>query len=474
MFALSSPAKSTLDVKSRNRLKSIIVALTAVGALGWLELEITTVIAVVLLSAIAAIRLWSSVGKDIGIVELAGFLAVFQWVICPFVAYRFPLYQSSEYAMNGTSEWYFSYAVPGTAMFLAGMYLAQLWKPARIPDISDITPAQYSVAYSLATLAVVSDLLIPFTPSSIGFVIKILSDLKFGAIVLFMYSKHPFRYLIIAVLSAFIFIRSRNTGMFHEPLLWSALFVVYFFYRYRNYRQTYRLAFAKLAVVVFGGISVISLQMVKSEFRDSLSRGDDVSIVRMTIEKALDFESFYEPTNLANLLIRFNQGWIVSRVLNNVPTYEPHFQGRSFLTAVETVLMPRVLFPSRPPVEISKRFYQFTGVRINDTTCMGISLLGEAYGNFGRLGGCITMLVLGGIFSGAVQYTRVLMWRSPLLFFLLGVIFSEPIKAETDTTLVLNYIFKALIVVVAVVYVFRHSFDKSGISKTSPMPTTQS
>ncbi len=190
----------------------------------------------------------------------------------------------------------------------------------------------------------------------------------------------------------------------------------------------------------------------------ALSKGENISIVRMAVEKALDFEKLSDPQSMADVLVRFNQGWIISRIMENIPSREPFQNGGSFVTAAETVILPRVLFPNRAPVEIAKRFYLFSGVRINDNTCMGISFLGEAYGNFGRWGGVLAMVVLGMIFSSAVEYTRSLMHRWPLIFFLIGVIFSEPIKAETDSTMVLNYIAKATIMIVALVYLFRQSF----------------
>lgn len=457
----ASQARFASAIADRNRLKAMLALLLGIVVLGCVSDEIAVAFCVVLLSVIVSVRLWTSVGKDIAISDLAAFIAVLQWITCPFIAFHFPLYQSSRYAMSGTLLNYFTFAVPGTALFLVGIHLVRIWYARPLPPIITVGPSQYAVAFTLVGMALAADILIPFSPSSIQFILKIFSDLKFGAMVVFLYSTHPFRWLVISVLAVFTLMRSRNIGMFHEPLLWATLFTIYAFYRYSNHRKPLATFGAKAAIVLFGCMAIYSLQLVKADFRKGLAKGEDVSVIRMAAERALDFEQIADPQAQADVLVRFNQGWIISRILDNIPRREPFQNGGSFATAAETVVLPRVLFPDRAPVEIAKRFYQFTGVRINENTCMGISLLGEAYGNFGRWGGALAMVVLGIIFSGAVEYTRSLMHRWPMIFFLTGVIFSEPIKAETDSTMVLNYIAKATLVIVALVYLFRQSFSPS-------------
>ena len=464
------PVRGTSGTAERNRLKSMLVVLLGTATLGALAGEVPIALSVIMLSLIASVRLWNTIGKDIAIADLASFIAVLQWIICPYIAFHFPLYQSSEFAMSGTLDSYFTFAIPGTCMFLVGINLVRVWYARPLPANFVIGPSQNTVAFILVGIALMADILMPFAPNSIQFILKVLSDLKFGAIVIFIYSRHSLRWLVISVLAAFTLLRSRNMGMFHESLLWAALFTIYAFYRYADPRKPIAVFSAKVAVAVFGTLAIISLQLVKAEFRAALYRGDNISLVRMSIERALDFEKMSDPEAMANVLVRFNQGWIISRVIDNIPNREPFQYGKSFATAAETVIMPRVLFPSRAPVEISKRFYQFTGVRINDNTCMGISFLGEAYGNFGRWGGAIAMAFLGMILSGAIEYTRSLMHRWPLIFFLVGVIFSEPIKAETDSTMVLNYIFKSAIVVIALVYLFRQSFTSNLSTDVRQLP----
>ncbi len=209
-------------------------------------------------------------------------------------------------------------------MFLVGINMVRIWYARPLPANFTIGPSQNTVAFILVGIALMADIIIPFSPNSIQFVLKVLSDLKFGAIVIFLYSRHSLRWLVISVLAAFTLLRSRNMGMFHESLLWAALFTIYAFYRYADPRKPIAVFSAKVAVAIFGTLAIISLQLVKSEFRAALYRGDNISLVRMSLEKALDFEQMTDPEALANVLVRFNQGWIISRILDNIPSREPY------------------------------------------------------------------------------------------------------------------------------------------------------
>ncbi len=219
-FREASQARYASAVADRNRLKTVLAILLSTVVVGSLADETAVLISVVVLSLLTSVRLWTSVGRDIAIADLAAFVAVLQWITCPYIAFHFPLYQGSRYAMSGTLINYFTYAVPGTAMFLIGIHLVRVWYSRPLPPIITVGPSQYAVAFTLVGIALFADIVIPFSPSSIQFVLKILSDLKFGAMVIFLYSRHPFRWLVISVLAGFTMLRSRNIGMFHEPLLW--------------------------------------------------------------------------------------------------------------------------------------------------------------------------------------------------------------------------------------------------------------
>ena len=77
---------------------------------------------------------------------------------------------------------------------------------------------------------------------------------------------------------------------------------------------------------------------------------------------------------------------------------------------------------------------------------MDISQVGEAYANFGAIGGMIFMLLVGLFFNWIIA--RISKWGNiyPDLIFWLPLIFLQVVKAETSLVTVLNHLTKAMLV----------------------------
>ncbi|MFN9036730.1 MAG: hypothetical protein ACK5YO_10575, partial [Planctomyces sp.] len=93
-----------------------------------------------------------------------------------------------------------------------------------------------------------------------------------------------------------------------------------------------------------------------------------------------------------------------------------------------------------------ENFRRFTGLEIADSTSMGISPLGEAYANFGSMGGIVLMAGFGGLFAASYAVAMRFTVTRPSFFFWMPVIFYQAIKAETEFAVVLNQLTKGAIV----------------------------
>ena len=78
---------------------------------------------------------------------------------------------------------------------------------------------------------------------------------------------------------------------------------------------------------------------------------------------------------------------------------------------------------------------------------MGISILGEAYGNFNRFGGIIFMGIWGYFLAMYWRFLFKGLHNNVLLLAFLPIVFLQVIKAETELVVVLNHLIKATIVV---------------------------
>ena len=145
--------------------------------------------------------------------------------------------------------------------------------------------------------------------------------------------------------------------------------------------------------------------------------------------------------------VRLNQGWIISAIIDEIPARTPFIEGETIRQAVSASLLPRFLNPNKKRAGGRENFSRFTGLEIGEGTSMGISIVGEAYGNYNVFGGTLFMGIWG-LFLG--RFWRFLLkaaMQNPLLIAFLPLIFLQVIKAETELAVVLNHLVKSSIVV---------------------------
>lgn len=138
-----------------------------------------------------------------------------------------------------------------------------------------------------------------------------------------------------------------------------------------------------------------------------------------------------------------------------------YFYGRTFADAAISAATPRLLVPNKKGAGAQSRldFIEMTGYPLGEKTSMGLSILGESYGNFGLIGGCLFMLLWGRlmvqILKIVCQWTRryCFLW---VLF--LPIISFNLIKAEISMMSVLNWTVKGLIFATIVIYIVKKQY----------------
>ena len=83
---------------------------------------------------------------------------------------------------------------------------------------------------------------------------------------------------------------------------------------------------------------------------------------------------------------------------------------------------------------------------------MGISLLGEAYINFGVRGAWVFMFIFGLISSFVIKQFFLLASRYPTIWLWFPLILLHFVKAETELLVQLNFLVKSIILVYAFVW----------------------
>lgn len=391
----------------------------------------------------ALFKFLKQLGVSIPIIELMLLIAGLQWIIGPIIEYS-TSYEHYKYYMYVDENSYMSYTVPAYILYLMA---ALKIKPIGFEKIeSKLLNRQYLMkwGWGIFFIGILAEIFKSSVPSSLSFLFYILINFKYiGVITLFFSGEKKFYYVFFFAI-LYLFYSSLVTGFFHEFILWSAFF--FFMWAAKN-KPTFT---TKLAIISVGIVLATTIQAVKSNYRLSLKSGGQEGGF------ALFFDVFKDEVAHGNLKtidasselnIRLNQGWIISAILNHTPYNEPFAEGETIINAVSASILPRFLNPYKSKAGGQENFSKYTGLTLGGSTSMGMSILGEAYANFGREGGILFMGIWGVFLAWFWNLIEKLCSKNLLYIFFLPLLFLQVVKAETELVVVLNHLIKSGIVI---------------------------
>lgn len=394
----------------------------------------------ILIVLFIAIRFFNKIGKSLPVIELMLLIAGSQWVFGAYNSYLIS-YEHFKYYMRVDESTYMSYIVP--AFFLFTIIL--LLKTKNYNFKLDFNPEKYVVfgRYFLV-IGFIADLLTSIIPSSLLFLVYIISLFKFtGAGILLFSRKRVDRIFFFAILLLLVY-QAIMSSFFHDLILWGIF--LFMFWAIKN-KPTNKL---KLLVFFIASISIFAIQTVKATFREAIYSGNSFNKLELfttILQQNLDGNFLSNINNLSTVNIRLNQGWHISAIMDNVPQNQPFANGITVFEAVEASLVPRFLSPNKKTAGGRDNFTKYTGLNLQKNTSMGMSIIGEAYANFGNVGGMIFMSVwawfIGWYWKKIIQISK----KHPLLIFFIPLMFLQVVKAETELIVVLNHLTKVSFVI---------------------------
>lgn len=399
-------------------------------------------------------KLMMDMGKKIPVIELMTTLAALQWVLGPFVEYNKEQHHY-KYFMYVPEATYMGYIVPAILVFWFG---ANIFRNRITLEQCNLEVKALLKEYSLFPYAIIAvGVLVPYLaslfPPSLGFVFYLLSTLKFIGVIYLIQSGSIYRWPIFWGLMLITVLSSIGAGMFHDLLLWGMLLFTFLSKEWKL-RMPGKLAFAIFAVLI-----AITIQGVKLEFRDRVWNGEYQGtkvglFLRLTADEWRTGEIFM-PSYDIDMNVRLNQGWIISAVMYNVPTYTPHANGRTIQEGITSSIIPRIFAPNKRKAGGREYFRQFTGLSINEGTSMGISMVGEGWANFGYIGGIVFMFFWGVAIGWFWKFMERLNRIFPTLLIWSPMLFLQVVKAETEFGIVLNHLIKSSVVVIGLVMLIK-------------------
>ncbi len=397
-------------------------------------------------------------GQRIPIVDLMTALACLQWIVGPFIDYHNDAHHV-KYHMYVAEEVYMSFAVPAIIAFRLGTSLFKDHSDLdvlshRVNQLFELHP---KLPYVLIAVGLIIPFFSPLLPGALGFILYLLSNIKYIGVIYLLFSSKPNRWPIFWATMSLTAVVSIGAGMFHDLLLWSMLTFTFVA------REMKLSLVKKLGVALLGIFLAITIQSVKMEYRSLVWQrgysGNKVVLFLSLAAQQWSTGSIFTPNSDEDMNIRLNQGWIISAIMHHVPANKAHANGQTILEGLESSLIPRFLAPNKKVAGGRENFRNYTGLKIGEHTSMGISILGEGYANYGVTGGFLFMFFWG-MFIGwfwkklwdiSDIYPTLLIW-SPILFL-------QVVKAETEFAVVLNHLIKSTILVFGVLWFIKRQFN---------------
>jgi hypothetical protein len=267
-------------------------------------------------------------------------------------------------------------------------------------------------------------------------------------------------------------------GMFHGLLLWGAsAFALYVFQRQPSRGLV-------LAYIVVGLMLLAPLEQAKFYIRSKTWTGDAPASALFSMDTVVNSGEWLsslgnglvnltkgdlDPDFMSYVIARYNQGWIINRVMETVPAVEPYAKGATLKTDLLAALLPRVLAPNKLVAGGQDSMVRYANYQTAEGTSMNLGFAGEMYANFGYWGGILGCfgyaLTLGLAFRWVCRRTST----TALWWVFVPYVGISCLKAEEGIGEVWNWVTKATLICVAIYFAFPSiRAALSGAASTTP------
>lgn len=395
-------------------------------------------------------RFVNALGQRFPIPEMIALIAGMQWIIGAYIEYL-SSFEHYKYHMYVDENTYMSYVVPAYLLFIFSLFFV-LRKTNTLSTNIDNLNKYSNIGIFLFIFGFIADYATDLVPESLRFVIYLLANLKYVGVLILYFSDLSWHRYLFYVLLLYLFYISLQSGFFHEFILWSAFF--YMFWAYKN-KTSVRF---NIIIIVTGFIFSTAIQAVKADYRSFLNEGGNTNYASLFIDilnRRISGGLIEDEDQQGELNVRLNQGWIISAIMEHTPEIQEFGSGETIMDALYASVLPRFLNPNKKKAGGRENFEKYTGIPLASQTSMGMSLVGEGYANYGRLGG-IVFMGFWGLFIGLIWvWLQKIIVNNKLVLFFLPLLFLQVVKAETELVVVLNHLVKSGVLVFLIVYALR-------------------
>lgn len=395
-------------------------------------------------------------GHTIPITELIVLIASLQWIVGASISYNIGV-DHHRYYMYVNEATYMGYVVPSVIFLWLGFSTKKI--NLLKSKIESLFKNERARLKSQAIIFISIGLVAKFLGNSINaaalnFFFFLLSLVLFIGVIYLFFCFPKKKWIIFLITVGYLFVSSVRSGLFHDLLL-VTVFLSFFLISERMS------LLVKVLLLVISFSFAFTIQTVKSDLRAEVWQNAGNKNALDVFWNLVEEQFIQEPSstlvsrneqedleeaNDANS--RLNQGWIISKIMSNIPKNESYLGGETVLDAVSASFLPRFLFPDKKgAIGGIENFENITGLKLQKGTSMGLSITGEFYANFGTYGGWLAMFIYGWLISFFISwFIKNEGNGSPVVFIWLILLFYQVVKAETELIKIVNHLFKSLIV----------------------------
>jgi hypothetical protein len=349
-----------------------------------------------------------------------------------------------EYRMRIGGEEYFMLVIPIFLSFCMGFNIFVKKNSIKINrnQIDQWLNSHPRAPYYFIAVGFVISFALDFVPSSLNFVVYILSGFKYIGLFILLMSFRTIKPMLMAVIYGSILVSSFQEGMFHDLLIWIIMASLLLVYRYQP-NWTIKI----VGMLVFG-IFAIFIQSIKSGLREQTWKGNkqaSASLVEgVTNDVLRNNGGLLSVENLGPNIIRINQGWVLASAMDYVPLNIEHTHGELIWEYIYAAIVPRVFDADKLKTGGHDLVNKYAGREIEGTTSVSLGLFTDAYVDFGPFGAIVCVFLFGLMYGYILKQFYEKSTNYPILILFATAAFLFPIRPDTDTGSALGNLFKTI------------------------------
>jgi hypothetical protein len=440
-----------LFLTAREWVTGLVFAACIAGIMGVLTAKISGWIAITaFVVALTTYHMGRAAKFIVPLPHLAILISALEYVGAASMSYYFPPV-NPVYDISSILPYYLSYSAPVVIATCVGwsLSLVGLRLPLSKPNIVRQPTLLFDldVFLVLGLVATVVGRLLP--ASGFEFALLLISYLRFvGVYGRMILRETGWRWRLTLVLMTEAFFAA-ETAMFNPLLLWSAWSFAIWLYAVKPSHRRVMLPLIAATLLLPG------LQEAKWRLRGGLSDfAEDTDISASSrFERTFAWvqyltEGLQRTLTLTlgeefvgDTLVRYNQGWIVSRIMFVVPESEPYAMGDTLVEAARAALLPRLIDSNKIRAGGQEKMARFAGMELNENTSMNLGYAGEMYANFGLLGGIFASGLYAFAFGLIFRWICLRAFKHALWWSFVPYIFFSVLKGDDGVAEVLNWTF---------------------------------